>query len=174
MNLAMVRVDLSPRGAWEVVLPERVDRLRCKTLEEASRVAHRLAAARRPCELIVHDAYHRVVEHDMIQLGGETLTTIRAAAALREPGPDAAKSHDQQADDSQTPRSDQPREPEELPLADYDALSALAITKRLSRLSPARLSAVHAYEQNHRNRKTVCERIAARQSAATRTSNAAT
>ena len=109
MNPARVRVDLSPRGAWEVVLPERVDRLRCKTLEEASRVAHRLAAARRPCELIVHDAYHRVVEHELIELGTETLTAIGAAVALREPGPDAAESRDEEADDSQTPRSDRSR-----------------------------------------------------------------
>ena len=173
MNLARVRVDLSPRGAWEVVLPERVDRLRCKTLQEASRMAHRLAAARRPCELIVHDAYHRVVEHELIQLGTETLTAIGAAVALREPGPDAAESRDEEADESQTPRSDQSRA-EELPLADYDALSAVAITKRLPHLSPARLSAVYAYEQSHRNRKTVCKRIAALQSAATRTTNAAT
>jgi hypothetical protein len=173
MNLARVRVDLSPRGAWEVVLPERVDRLRCKTVEEASRIAHRLAAARRPCELIVYDAYHRVVEHELIQLGAETLTAVRAAVALREPGPDAAESHDEQADDSQTPRSDESRA-EELPLADYNALSAVAITKRLSRLSPAQLSAVHAYEQSHRNRKTVCKRIAALQSADTRATNSAT
>ncbi len=173
MDLARVRVDLSPRGAWEVAVPERVNRLRCKTLEEASRVAHLLAAARRPCELIVYDAYRRVVEHELIQLGGETLTAVRAAVALREPGPVAAERHDEQADDSQTSRSDQSRA-EELPLADYDALSAVAIAKRLSRLSPAQLSAVHAYEQSHRNRKTVCERIAALQSAGTRTTNAAT
>jgi len=136
-------------------------------------MAHRLAAARRPCELIVHDAYHRVVEHELIQLGTETLTAIGAAVALWEPGPDAAESRDEQADDSQTPRSDQSRA-EKLPLADYDALSAVAITKRLSHLSPARLSAVYTYEQSHRNRKTVCKRIAALQSAATRTTNAAT
>ena len=173
MNLERVRVDLSPRGAWEVVLPERVDRLRCKTLQEASRMAHRLAAARRPCELIVHDAYHRVVEHELIQLGTETLTAIGAAVALREPDPDATENRDEEADGSQTPRSDQSRA-EELPLADYDALSAVAITKRLSHLSPARLSAVYDYEQSHRNRKTVCKRIAALQSAATRTTNAAT
>ena len=173
MNQARVRVVLSPRGAWEVVLPERVERLRCKTLEEASRMAHGLAAARRPCELIVHDAYHRVVEHELIQLGTETLTAIGAAVALREPGRDAAESRGEEADDSQTPRSDQSRAGG-LPLAGYDALSAVAITKRLSHLSPARLSAVDAYEQSHRNRKTVCKRVAALQSAATRTTNAAT
>ena len=174
MNPARVRVDLGPRGAWEVVLPGRVDRLRCKTLEEASRIAHRLAAARRPCELIVHDAYHRVVEHELIQLGTETLTAIGAAVALREPDPDATENRDEEADGSQTPRSDQSHAEEMWPLADYDALSAVAITKRLPHLSPARLSAVYAYEQSHRNRKTVCKRIAALQSAATRTTNAAT
>ena len=174
MKLTRVRVDLSPRGVWEVALPERVDRLRCKTIEEASRIAHGLAAARRPCELIVYDAYHRVVEHELIQLSAETLTAIGAAIALREPGPDEAESPDEQPDDRQTPRLDQPREQEKLPLDDYDALSAATITKQLSHLSPAQLSMVHAYEQSHRNRKTVCKRITALHAAAARTTNAAT
>ncbi|MGO9903590.1 MAG: hypothetical protein ACLP0J_28865 [Solirubrobacteraceae bacterium] len=56
----------------------------------------------------------------------------------------------------------------ELPIADYDKLSAAVVTKRLDGLSGAQLSKLLAYEQGHRNRKTVCERIVALQSSAAR------
>ena len=63
----------------------------------------------------------------------------------------------------------QPRERghvvQELPIAGYDGLSASVIAKRLSGLSAAQLSIVLAYEQSHRNRKTILARIAALQSA---------
>jgi hypothetical protein len=61
-----VRVDLSARGVWEVALPDRRKPLTCETLEEASSVAYRCAAERRPCELIIRDAYHRVLRRQMI------------------------------------------------------------------------------------------------------------
>jgi hypothetical protein len=67
MSPITVRVDIGVRGAWEIELPDRDDRVRCETLEEASRVAHRCAAERRPCELIVRDAYHRVVRRELIR-----------------------------------------------------------------------------------------------------------
>jgi hypothetical protein len=44
----------------------RMNTLMCQTLGEASRVAYGCAADRRPCELIVRDAYHRVLEHELI------------------------------------------------------------------------------------------------------------
>ena len=61
-----VRVLLNPRGQWEVVLPGRRRPLRCQSLEEAERVAYRFASRRRPCEIVVHDAYHRVLRRDVI------------------------------------------------------------------------------------------------------------
>lgn len=67
MNPTMVRVHISVRGGWEIELPGRDDHVRCETLEEASRVAYRCAAERRPCELIVCDAYHRVVQSELIK-----------------------------------------------------------------------------------------------------------
>ena len=168
MNLPRVHVDLSARGAWEVVMPEHVDRLGCRTLEEARRTAHRLATSMRPCELVVQDAYHRVVEHELIQRGGDTLTMLRSTVARSGPDPAGAESDDEWAARGNTASSGQPRV-EELPLADYDSLNAVAITKQLPRLSAAQLSAVGGYEQSHRNRKTVCARIAALQSGQTRT-----
>jgi hypothetical protein len=69
VNPTTVRVDLNLRGGWEVVLSDRADRVTCESLEEASRLAHRCAADRQPCELIVCDAYHRVIEHGLIESG---------------------------------------------------------------------------------------------------------
>ena len=46
-----VRVDLNGRG---------------ETLDDARRVAYLCVAHMRPCELIVCDAYHRVVHHEFI------------------------------------------------------------------------------------------------------------
>jgi hypothetical protein len=40
--------------------------LRCATIEEAERLAYQCASRTRPCEVIVHDAYHRVVHRELI------------------------------------------------------------------------------------------------------------
>ena len=61
-----MRVDLAGRGVWEVALPGRGSRLRCATLEEAMLVASQYASRRRPCELIVCDAYHRVLRRELL------------------------------------------------------------------------------------------------------------
>jgi hypothetical protein len=66
MNLTTVRVDIGVRGVWEVALSDPGERVTCESLEEASRVAYRCAADRRPSELIVCDAYHRVVHRELI------------------------------------------------------------------------------------------------------------
>ena len=56
-----VRVLLNARGQWEVLTPHSPRPLRCTSLEEAKRTAYRVASDDGPCELVVHDAYHRVV-----------------------------------------------------------------------------------------------------------------
>jgi hypothetical protein len=61
-----VRVLLNARGQWEVVLPGRRRPLRCRDLDEAQRAAYVFAERSRPCEVVVHDAYHRVVRRDVI------------------------------------------------------------------------------------------------------------
>jgi hypothetical protein len=61
-----VRVDLNGRGGWEVTLPGKRDRVTCETLDEAQRVAYLCAARRHPCELVVRDAYHRVLLREFI------------------------------------------------------------------------------------------------------------
>ena len=61
-----VRAQRTLRGRWEVLLPGRRGGITCETLDEAQRVAYLAVAHTRPCELIVRDAYHRVIHHELI------------------------------------------------------------------------------------------------------------
>ena len=63
---SLVSVDPDGRGAWQVVLADTDDHIVCTTLAEARQIAYRTAARRRPCELIVHDAYHRVIQSEIV------------------------------------------------------------------------------------------------------------
>jgi hypothetical protein len=64
-----VWVDPNGRGAWDVALPDGPPHLKCDTLDAARKVAQLSAASRRPCELIVHDAYHRVIQRVIVDGG---------------------------------------------------------------------------------------------------------
>ena len=66
MSPVTVRVDRTRLGAWEVAMPDEHDAVTCETLEDAERVAYLCAARTRPCELIVCDAYHRVLHRLLI------------------------------------------------------------------------------------------------------------
>ena len=66
MNPPTVRVDISASRGWEVALPDQAERVTCETQEEASPLAYRCATDRRPCELIIRDAYHRVLQRQAI------------------------------------------------------------------------------------------------------------
>jgi hypothetical protein len=49
-----------------------------------------------------------------------------------------------------------------LPIANYDDLSAAQVQEQLDALTPAELRKLRDYEQRHANRKTVLDRIARR------------
>jgi hypothetical protein len=66
---ARVRVGADGRGGWEVAFPDLAARVVCETLCEARHVGFLSAAHRGPCELVICDAYHRVVHHELIQVG---------------------------------------------------------------------------------------------------------
>jgi len=68
-DLVVVCVQPTVCGRWEVMLPDRCGGVKCDTFEEARRIAYPAVAHARPCELIVHDAYHRVVDHERIDSG---------------------------------------------------------------------------------------------------------
>jgi hypothetical protein len=73
-----VRVERDSRGGWRVGMPEHGKPLRCETPEEARRTAYLSAPREQPCELIVHDAYHRVFEIDR-RLGDITRSPARVS-----------------------------------------------------------------------------------------------
>lgn len=65
MRPRTVRVEMKQHGDWVVALPNgaHVD---CETLDAAKRVVFLSAARRQTCDLIIHDAYHRVLYHEHI------------------------------------------------------------------------------------------------------------
>lgn len=56
-----VQVLRTPAGGWEVLLPDGTGLTTCDTLSAARRIGRRWAEANPPSELIILDAYHRVV-----------------------------------------------------------------------------------------------------------------
>ncbi len=64
-----VRVLLNARGEWEVLSAHSLRPHRYKTLDEATRAAYAVAYRDGPCELVVHDAYHRVAHAQHVEPG---------------------------------------------------------------------------------------------------------
>jgi hypothetical protein len=64
LTVPMVHVDLNNHGQWEVAGPS--ERIRCETLEAARSVGYLCAERSRPCELVIRDAYHRVLRRELI------------------------------------------------------------------------------------------------------------
>ena len=59
-------IDRDWRGDWEVSLLDGVTCVACETLDDARRLAYLHAARILPCELVIRDAYHLVVDHEII------------------------------------------------------------------------------------------------------------
>ncbi len=87
MSTKTVRVAATSRGTWEIALSGECDRVTCGTLEEARRVAYLCAAHQHPCELVVLDAYHRVLEDELIDVDERDVANahhaIQASGAVR-------------------------------------------------------------------------------------------
>jgi hypothetical protein len=64
-------MDRTGRGAWAVAVPGQREPFTCETLDDAKGFAYLSAARRRPCGLIVCDAYHRVLHHEVIDGHGD-------------------------------------------------------------------------------------------------------
>lgn len=80
-----VEVDCGRRGDWTVTLPDHRAHLTYPTLDQALRAAQEHAALNRPVELIVRDAYHRVLHRELI--GREDDAAIRTVTRPRERRP---------------------------------------------------------------------------------------
>ena len=63
---SMVCVDCTPQGEWEVCLAGRSDCVTCRSFDEACRMASVMAGRREPCDVIVRDAYHRVIRRQLV------------------------------------------------------------------------------------------------------------
>ncbi|MGO9791472.1 MAG: hypothetical protein ACLP8S_18820 [Solirubrobacteraceae bacterium] len=67
MSTRTIRVDLNRHGAWEITLPVGLDPINCGgSIYEARRAAYRFAAHWHPCEVVMSDAYHRVMHRKLI------------------------------------------------------------------------------------------------------------
>ena len=75
MSPSPCSVDRTGRGAWGVAMPDQRERVTRETLESARRVAYLCAARRRPCELVVCDAYHSVLHRELINGHGDPAGT---------------------------------------------------------------------------------------------------
>ena len=67
-TLWLVKVDVTPnlRGGWDVRFSGLRPRQRCDSLAAAVHLAHVSAEEFHPCEVVIHDAYHRVVSREFI------------------------------------------------------------------------------------------------------------
>ncbi len=65
-NSTMISVERGRRGDWQVVVNDEHGPISCQTLSDAQWVAYLLAAERQPCQIVIRDAYHRVVERELI------------------------------------------------------------------------------------------------------------
>jgi hypothetical protein len=65
-NSTTVSVERGRRGDWLVVVPDKEAPILCQTLDDAQWVAYLLAAGRQPCQVVIRDAYHRVVGRELI------------------------------------------------------------------------------------------------------------
>jgi hypothetical protein len=84
-GLVAIRVQRTLRGRWEVAVPGQRKGITCETLDEARRVAYLTVAHTRSCELIVHDAYHRVLDRELID--GHQIPPASSAPHAEQAGP---------------------------------------------------------------------------------------
>lgn len=65
-----VNVECGRRGRWQVAVPDRQQPVVCETLNDAIRVGYSAARRQRGCELVVRDAYNRVVRREVVEGDG--------------------------------------------------------------------------------------------------------
>ena len=66
----IVRVDRDWHGDWEVFLGDGRTCVTCETLDDARRLAYLHAGRMLACEVVIRDAYHRVIDHALIDSTG--------------------------------------------------------------------------------------------------------
>jgi hypothetical protein len=66
-GVVTVQIRFDGRGRWAVRMPRTEGQVTCETLDDARRVAFLCAARGRSCELIVYDAYDRVMQREFVE-----------------------------------------------------------------------------------------------------------
>jgi hypothetical protein len=79
-----VRMDAIVVASGRLHCPTADDRVTCETFEDANRAAYLCATRAWPCELIVRDAYGRVVQHELID-GDRQARQARRGRSSAEP-----------------------------------------------------------------------------------------
>lgn len=72
-----VRMGRNGRGIWEIAMPDGRESFTCETFGDARRAAYLCATRACPCELIVRDAYGRVVQRELIDCDHEARQALR-------------------------------------------------------------------------------------------------
>ena len=78
-----LRVERNARGQWLVAVPDR-ERIVCQTLDDARRAAYLFAPRAGTCELIVHDACHRVLCRELVN-GEPAATSVDQKGTIAQP-----------------------------------------------------------------------------------------
>jgi hypothetical protein len=75
MSSLIVRVMPGRGRGWVIALPDQLESISCDTRDEAERTARRFAEQRHPCELVIYDAYHRVLHRELTNARRDTART---------------------------------------------------------------------------------------------------
>ena len=67
-----VNVECGRRGRWMVALPGVQQPGVCETLDDALQIGYSSARRQRECELLVRDAYHRVMRREVVGAPGDS------------------------------------------------------------------------------------------------------
>jgi hypothetical protein len=69
-RLLTVNIDSNGRGTSDVVLPGQHGDVKCETFDDARQVAYVCAAHPHLCEVVVRDAYHRLLLREFVDGDG--------------------------------------------------------------------------------------------------------
>jgi hypothetical protein len=79
MSSPIVRVTPGRGRGWVIALPDQLESISCETRDDAERTARLLAEQRHPCELLICDAYHRVLHRELTKAPCDTEHTATTA-----------------------------------------------------------------------------------------------
>ncbi len=101
MSARTVSVGRNRDGSWEITLPAKHEPISYLTLDEARLEAYRLAAHWHPYEIVMCDAYHRVVHRKLIDTREDAAVypdhysyAISCCADDRQPHRDSGQPHE--------------------------------------------------------------------------------